>query len=124
MSRFAPIAATIMLFAATAGCCLAQVSGSTPPKLQCDIGPVSKTFGNSQWRVYSCSDGRSVVVVSAPGSLAAPFYFMFQATAGGHHLIGEGTGNKAATDEAYGELKGLSEQGIQDLIQQTKSVKR
>lgn len=122
MSNFVPIAATIMLLAT--GCCMAQVSGSTSPQLECNIGPIPKTFGKSQWRVYSCSDGRSVVVVSAPGSPAAPFYYMFQATASGHHLIGEGTGNKAVTDEAYGELKGLSEQGIQDLIKQTKSVKR
>ncbi|MFZ0870722.1 MAG: hypothetical protein WAM90_08340 [Rhodanobacter sp.] len=122
MSNFVPMVATIMLLATSF--CLAQVPGATSPKLECDIGPIPKTFGNSQWRVYSCSDGRSVVVVSAPGSPAVPFYFMFQATASGHHLIGEGTGKKAATDEAYGELKGLSEQGIEDLIRQTKSVKR
>lgn len=122
MTRFILFALTIMFL--IMGFCLAETHGSTSAQLKCDIGPISKAFGNSLWRIYSCSDGQSVVVVSAPGSSAGPFYFMFQATAGGHHLIGEGTGNKVATDKAYGELKALSEQEIQDLIKQTKTVKR
>jgi hypothetical protein len=62
--------------------------------------------------------------MSAPGSPAAPFYFMFQASGAGHRLIGEGTGNKAATDQTYNMLKGLTEQQIQDLLEQTKAVNR
>jgi len=122
MSHFISIAVTIMFLAT--GCCLAQASEPTAAQLECNIGPVPKVFGASQWRVYSCSDGRSVVVVSAPGSSAGPFYFRLQATASGHHIVGEGTGNKVATDKAYGELKGLSEKEIQELIKQTKAVKR
>jgi hypothetical protein len=48
---------------------------------------------------------------------------MFQATANGHHLVGEGTGNKTATDQAYKDLNGLSEQEIKDLVKQTKAAK-
>jgi hypothetical protein len=107
VSRFISVALAIMFLATD--CCLAQTHGRTSPQLECNIGPISKTFGNSRWRIYSCSDGQSIVVVSAPGSSAGPFYFMFQATASGHHLIGEGTGNKVATDKAYGDLKALSD---------------
>lgn len=122
MSHFAPMIAAILVLAS--GCCLAQSPNSTQPKLECNTGPVPKTFGSSQWLVYSCSDARSVVVVSAPDSIAAPFYFMFQAVPDGHRLVGEGTGSKAATDEAYSVLSKLSEQDIQGLIDQTKVVKR
>lgn len=110
-----------MLFATS--CCQAQGSGTKPAQLNCATGPIVRTFGKSPWRVYSCSDGLSLVVVSAPGSPAEPFYFMFQATANGHHLVGEGTGNKTATDQAYKDLNGLSEQEIKDLVKQTKAAK-
>jgi hypothetical protein len=43
-----------------------------------------------------------------------------QLTAGIIFLAKE-RGNKAATDEAYKELKGLSEQQILDLVEQTKT---
>jgi hypothetical protein len=43
--------------------------GAAP--LQCDIGPITKSFGSVPWLVYSCADGKSLVVVSTPGSQAA-----------------------------------------------------
>lgn len=86
--------------------------------LKCTIGPVKKTFGKTPWLVYSCDDGQSVVIVTAPGSSAAPFYFIFS----GGHLRGEGTGNKAATDAAYNDLQRLTEADIKALVAQTKQV--
>jgi hypothetical protein len=38
--------------------------------------PAEKTVGKTPWLVYGCGDGRSVVVVAAPGSAAMPFYFI------------------------------------------------
>lgn len=102
----------------------AQNEGTMASELSCDIGPVPQSIGGGQWLAYSCSDSRSVVVVAAPNNPAAPFYFMFQATANGHHLIGEGTGSKAATDEAYKALNALSEKQIDDLIARTRAVGR
>jgi hypothetical protein len=86
--------------------------------LKCVVGPVKKTFGNTPWLVYSCDDGQSIVIVTAPGSSAAPFYFIFN----GGHLRGEGTGNKEATDAAYNDLKRLTDVDIQGLIAQAKQV--
>jgi hypothetical protein len=122
MSHLISRAIILMLFAN--GCCMAQDAGNTPASMQCKVGPLLETFGATKWLVYSCSDGRSLVAVSAPGSPAAPFYFMFQATSNGHHLLGEGTGNKAETDKAYEELQQLSEREILALIDQTKGVNK
>jgi len=86
------------------------------PALKCDIGPASKTFGGSSWLVYACDDKHSVVVITAPGSTAAPFYFMFAYSAGAYKLRGEGTGNKTATDAAYKELSQLRSDQIAALF--------
>jgi hypothetical protein len=91
-----------------------------PQQLKCDIGPVNKTYGKTQWLVYSCDDSRTVVVVTAPGNPALPFYFMFAPQAGGYQLSGEGTGQKDATDAALHELQALSAADIMALIEQTK----
>jgi hypothetical protein len=107
-----------------AGSALSQVAASASAPLDCGTGPVTKPFGGVPWLVYGCSDQRSVVLMSAPGSPAMPFYFMFSASGSAHRLIGEGTGNKAATDRAYEELKLLSEAQIRQLFGQAKSAAR
>jgi hypothetical protein len=75
--------------------------------LDCSIGPVDKTYGGTSWIVYGCRDGKSVVVVAAAGNPAGPFYFMFFPEADGYKLVGEGTGDKKATQAAYDELSAL-----------------
>ena len=47
---------------------------------ECNIGPVTKTYGQAQWLVYSCNDDKTLVIVSAPGNPATPFYFTFLPT--------------------------------------------
>jgi hypothetical protein len=89
-------------------------------QLKCDIGSVSKTYGKTQWLVYSCDDSRTVVIVAAPGNPAMPFYFMFSPHENGYQLSGEGTGQKDTADAAFNELHGLSERDIATLIEQTK----
>src|ERR1700735_4271410 len=91
----------------------------TAAPLPCDIGPITTVFGSVPWLLYSCDDGKSLVVVSAPGSAAAPFYFMFSPEAGGYHLRGEGTGSKALTDAALKDLQALSDNDIVGLVGQT-----
>jgi hypothetical protein len=79
---------------------------------------VLKTYGGSQWNVYGCNDGRSVAVISAPGSAAMPFYFFFAWGSDGMELHGEGTGNTQATDAAFKDLKPLTETGVAALFQE------
>jgi len=89
--------------------------------LACDIGPVTKVYGKTQWLVYSCTDNRTVVIVSAPGNPGMPFYFTFFPKDGKYQLGGEGTGNKDATKAAFDELKAMSEEDISELIRETRA---
>jgi hypothetical protein len=110
---------TILLVAVLAAALAALPVFAQQAELQCMAGPVKKTYGNTPWLVYGCNDGQSIMIVTAPGSPAAPFYFIFS----GGHLRGEGTGNKAATDAAYNDLQRLTDQDIKTLVLQTKNVK-
>jgi len=87
--------------------------------LQCDIGPVTKVFGAVPWLVYSCNDATSLVFLSAPGSPASPFYFIFSLEGSSYRLRGEGTGSKTATDATLKDLEALSASDIQALRRET-----
>jgi|HubBroStandDraft_6_1064221.scaffolds.fasta_scaffold18177_3 hypothetical protein len=92
-------------------------AAAAPP--QCDVGPVTKVFGAVPWLVYSCNDATSLVLMSAPGSPASPFYFTFSLEGGSYRLRGEGTGSKTATDAALKDLEALSASDIQALRRET-----
>jgi hypothetical protein len=96
-----------------------RAGSPTPVHLACNTGPVNKTYGGTKWQVYSCDDGQSLVVTAAPGSPAAPFYFLFAHDSTGYDLRGEGTGNRTATDAAYKDLRALTAPAIRALIAET-----
>lgn len=98
-----------------------SVSAEERASLDCHVGPVQKTFGKTEWSVYSCNDDRSVVFVAAAGSPAAPFVFIFAAQPTGYRLHGEGTGRKEATAAAYEDLKELSDNEVTALVEETKA---
>jgi hypothetical protein len=100
----------------------AQASASEPMK--CETGPIIKTYGKSQWTVYSCADAKSVVFISAPGNPAMPFYFVLYPKDGSYRLSGEGTGRKEATAATYIDLKALKDTDIEALILQTNAVQK
>lgn len=109
--------------AAVGSTILAGAVHAASAQLQCDIGPVTKIFGSVPWLVYGCDDGSSVVLVSAPGSPAVPFYFIFSSESGTYHLRGEGTGAKSATDAALKELQALAPEQIRALRREAESKK-
>src|SRR5262249_61504358 len=90
---------------------------------RCNIGPVAKTYGREQWLVYSCNDDKTVLIVSAPGNPATPYYFTLLTTDAGHRLFGDGRGKKEATTAALEQLKSLSEEAIANVIKETKEAK-
>jgi hypothetical protein len=90
-------------------------------QLKCDIGPLTKFYGGTNWLVYSCDDRQTVVFLTAPDNPAMPFYFMLSKHEAGYQLNGEGTGNKDATNAAFADLKKLSESEIEAIIAQTKA---
>ncbi len=111
----------VLVFAALLVAILSSpfVSGTEQEPLSCDVGPVTKSYGQTQWLIYSCSDNHTLVLVSAPGSPASPFVFTFFVKEGGYKLHGQGTGKSEATEAAFQELSVLSEQEIVELIEQT-----
>jgi hypothetical protein len=118
MNRLALISSVLLATASTSA--ISEEVDSKPQQLRCDIGPINKTYGKTQWLVYSCTDKRTLVIISAPENPAAPFYFTFSPHESGYQLSGEGTGRKDATNAALDELKALSLTDISALIEQTK----
>jgi hypothetical protein len=84
--------------------------------MKCKTGPIKQTYGGNSWLVYGCSDNESIVVVSAAGNPAMPFFFSISKKSGEYKVSGEGNGNKVATDAAYKELVTLNEVAIKKLI--------
>ena len=83
--------------------------------LDCKIGPATRIFGGNPWLIFACTDGHSVVLVSAPGSKAMPFYFIQYWDGAQYKLSGEGTGDKGVTDAAFNEVKSLTPRDIAQL---------
>jgi hypothetical protein len=88
---------------------------------KCDVGPVTRTYGNAPWLVYSCRDKRSVVLVSAPGNAASPAFFVFYPRGEGYELRNQGSANQAISAAAYEELSRLTPKDIADLISATEA---
>ena len=94
-----------------------------PPALSCDVGPLHRNYGKTDWLVYSCDDTRSVVVVSAEGNPAIPFYFIVYVEPDGTmKLYGEGNGDKSASEATYDELKQLFQSDVAALVVHSQAV--
>lgn len=115
--------AAIAFFALTAYSGAANSTGPKPESqpLQCEAGPLKKTFGKTPWLVYGCADGRSLVAVSAPGNPAMPFYFMLYPNKNGLTIVGEGTGQKEASAQAYAELSVFTEAQVRAVFDEIKA---
>lgn len=88
----------------------------------CDTGPVTRAYGGTRWLVYSCSDRKTVIVLTEPGNPAAPFIFYLTPDNGAYRLSGEGTGDKGASDAAGRELEALGPNQITKLVAETRAV--
>ncbi|WP_420480245.1 hypothetical protein [Brevundimonas sp. FT23028] len=103
-----------------------QAAGASPqsqaPHLNCERGPVHRTYRGTPWLVYGCDDDISAVFITDQGSAAFPFMFMLYVKDGKYALYGEGTGTKAVTDRAYADLTAMDAEDIQALLNETRSV--
>ena len=115
----------VLLLAATAATSsIASPSGDNDAaSMACNVGPLPKRYGGTQWVVYSCSDSRTVVIHSAAGNPAMPFYFMLFQQDGNLRLYGEGTGEKKYTEAAFKELEPMTVKDVAALVQETLAVK-
>jgi hypothetical protein len=104
-------------------CAANPAASERPPELSCDTGPLHKSYGSTNWLVYSCNDKKSAVVVADEGNPAQPFYFILYIKPDGDlHIYGEGSGKKEATSAAFDELKLMTPQDVASLVEATKSV--
>ena len=118
-----PYISSLMFLIFSVGFYLWSGSAVATESLKCEAGPLTKVFGKAPWLVYGCDDGRSVIVVSAPGNPAMPFYFMFSPDKSGYRLVGEGTGSKDASAAALTELKRLTQSEVMALGAAARSKK-
>ncbi len=118
------LAIAILILAAGTSCASTpEADADRPPALDCQSGPLHKTYGNSNWLVYGCSDSRSAVVVSDAGNPAVPFYFiLYVKPDGSMRLYGEGNGEKSATQPAFDELKTLTPPEVALLVSQAQAI--
>jgi hypothetical protein len=97
---------------------LAASAHADQPRLQCDIGPVTRIFGSVRWFVFGCSDGESLVLLSPPDSPASPFYFVLSPDGKRYKLKGDGAEPNATTEAARKELEALSPSDIRGLLRE------
>ncbi len=90
-------------------------------ELTCETGPVDRTYGGSEFSLYSCDDGKSLVAVAKPGSKAYPFYFIVSPSRGQVKLYGEGDGDEAATHAAFADLNEVTPAEVAALVKATKA---
>lgn len=95
------------------------VVAQTAP-LDCTIGPITKTFGGSDWIVTSCVDDRTLTFLPASGSPAQPSFISVVPTAEGYLVDGRGRSDNVAMRAAVDELGKLSAADIRALIAETK----
>jgi hypothetical protein len=113
-----PVLAAFAAFAA-APAAPGPAPAEARPSLECDKGPLHRSFGGTAWRVYGCEDKETLVVAAAPGNPAAPFYFILSGKGESRSLYGEGTGERKATAPAFEDLKRLDEAAIAALVAAT-----
>ncbi|MCC5997290.1 MAG: hypothetical protein JJU18_13075 [Oceanicaulis sp.] len=87
------------------------------PAMNCNIGPGQHELAGQTWFTYACSDQSSVVFLAVEPNPAAPFYFIFTPGEEGYRLIGEGNGQRDATEAAYNVLMEYDEARIRQLVQ-------
>src|SRR5580693_3520058 len=88
--------------------------GLTPrPPVRCDIGPITKTYGDGPWLVYACNDFHSVMLISA--NPAQSFQFNFHWQGDGYEFSGGGAAQKSEIGAAFKEIRALSQSDIEAL---------
>lgn len=86
--------------------------------MECNVGPIEKEFGGTKWVVYACSGQESMLVVSAPGNPAMPFFFSVFLEGGEYIVTGEGNGDRASSYLAYDAISKLTKEQIRAILDQ------
>lgn len=114
-------ASALMVFFAVVPVAHTRADDQVAP-MRCDIGPLPRTYGGTDWVVYSCSDRKTVVIHTAASNPGKEFYFLFTSKEGELRLHGEGNGDRKYTSAAFEELKPMTQQDLDALIKETETV--
>ena len=101
---------------------LAFSASSTAEPLQCNVGPIVKNIGGSEWQVTSCNDGRSLVFATMAGNPAMPFVFIVQRDKETAKIHGEGNGSKEYSAATFDEIRKMTAAQFDELVQATMEV--
>ena len=110
------------VLAAGIGTARAEPAEPVAAPLKCDIGPVHRSFGGTNWIVYSCADQTSMAIVSEKGNPAAPFVFVLKSEGGAYAISGEGNGERDASDAAGDALETMTPAEFAALLAATKAA--
>jgi hypothetical protein len=93
------------------------------PKMDCAKGPATKTYAGLPWLAYGCSDNASVLLMATGDSPAAPYRFLLSLADDGKYAVtGGGTGDKAIAENAYANLKTMSQDQLKALATQVNAL--
>ena len=104
--------------------CLALPAGAQTEPMDCRVGPLTKTFGGSNWVVNSCTDGRTVILMATNDNPAFPCFIEIAPSTKGYTINGRGKGDRQATNAAMDELGALSVADIHGMIDETKQLQK
>jgi hypothetical protein len=116
-----------MIFAAPilAACLCAAAAADPAAKTThfvCDVGPVTKHFGGSDWQVLSCGDGRTLVFQSLPGKPGANFSVAIAKDS--IERGNESMDNRELNEAAIRELSAMSHEKLLALLHETEAAAR
>jgi len=86
----------------------------------CDVGPVTKHFGRSDWQVLSCGDGRTLLFQSLPGKPGADFSIAIEKDS--IERGNESMENRDLDEAAIAELGAMSHEKLLALLHETEAV--
>ena len=86
----------------------------------CDVGPVTKHFGRSDWQVLSCGDGRTLLFQSLPGKPGANFSIAIEKDS--IKRGSESMDNRDLDEAAIAELAAQSHEKLIAQIRETEAV--
>ena len=86
--------------------------------MRCDGGPITKTFGKADWRVFACTDG-SLMLSPAPVN-GASHPFTYRPNEAGDPFSGDRFRDDRAK-AAYKELKALTTEQYDALIREVRA---
>jgi hypothetical protein len=90
-------------------------------EMNCEIGPVAKTYASTAWLVYGCAATKTLHFVAAPGNPSWPFDIVVSPKGDAYETHGGGSGNPGPGFFALQDVRQLSASDITALLAETQT---